>query len=127
MENQFSRLEYVVNEFKRLGIGNDTKKIMPAIRVGNQFLHLEEAYGRVASRKIRFISFYLTSKGIRIKQSNSSESIYFYINNQSFRVSDHKSTRPDIQHQFIVRYDSCVVQILHEIKMSSFKLDQYYG
>jgi hypothetical protein len=123
MESQYKRLEYLVNEFARTG----TKNVMPAIRIGNEFLHLEQAYSKVASRKIRFISFYLTSKGIRIKKSHTSYSIYFFINNQSFRVSDHKSNRPDIQHQFIVRYDSCVVQVLHEIKMAHFKLDQYFG
>jgi hypothetical protein len=127
MESQFKRLEYLVGEFTRLGIGSDTKKIMPALRVGNQFLHMEEAYSKVAGRKIQFISYYLTSKGVRVKRSNSSESIYFYINNQSFRVSDHKSNRPDIQHQFVVRYDSCVVQVLHEIRMAHFKPDQYFG
>lgn len=123
MESLFKRLEYLVSEFSRTG----TKNVVPAIKIGNQFLHMEEAYSKVASRKIRFISFYLTSKGIRIKKSNTSYSIYFFINNQSFRVSDHKSNRPDIQHQFIVRYDSCVVQVLHEIKMAHFKLDQYFG
>lgn len=127
MENQFKQLEYLVSEFNRLALSN-TKKIMPALKIGGEYLALESASMELARKKVRFISYYLTSKGTRVKRSSGSESIYFNIQGHRFRVSDHRiKLTSDINHEFIVRYDSCVVQILHEIKMAHFKLDAYYG
>lgn len=127
MENQFKQLEYIIREFNRLALSS-TKKIVPALKIGPEFLPIESAGMELARKKVRFISFYLTSKGIRVKRSTGSESIYFNIQGHRFRVSDHRiKMTGDINHEFIVRYDSCVVQLLHEIKMAHFKLDQYFG
>lgn len=125
MGNPFNALSAVAKEYQRY---YNTKKVMPAIRVGNNFVALETVYIDLSRKKIRFICWYLSTKGVRIRKSNTSESLYFYINGVSFRVSDHKSNYAEhINHTFIVRHDSCVVQVLYSINMAHFKLDQYLG
>lgn len=125
MANPYSRLEAVAIEYKRY---NNTKKVMPALRVGDRFIAIEAAYIELSRRKIRFLSWYLGTKGVRVKKSNTSESIYFYMNGQSFRVSDHFSYNADnIQHHYIVKFDTCVVQVWAWIKLAQLKLDHYTG
>jgi hypothetical protein len=125
MANPFNRLEALTREFQRY---NSTKKVVPALRIGDRFIPIETAYIELSRRKIRFISWYLGTKGVRVKKSNSSESIYFYMNGQSFRVSDHFSYNADhIQHHYIVKFDTCVVQVWAWIKLAQLKLDHYYG
>lgn len=118
-------MEALTREFQRY---NSTKKVVPALRIGDRFIPIETAYIELCRRKIRFLSWYLGTKGVRVKKSNSSESIYFYMNGQSFRVSDHFSYNADhIQHHYIVKYDTCVVQVWAWIKLAQLKLDHYYG
>lgn len=118
-------METLVNELQRIF---PDKKVLPAVRIGDQYINIEWAYMKATAKKLRFISYYLTSKGVKVRRSQSSESIYFYINGHSFRVSDHPSKHADnIQHQYIVKYDTCVVTILAAIKMAHFNLDPYYG
>ena len=125
MENRYNKLETLINELQK---HHRDKKVVPSVRIGGKFIAMEAALIEVVQRKIRFISWYLTSRGIKIRRSNTSESIYFHINGQSFRVSDHSSRYADnINHQYIIKYDTCVVQVLASIKMAHFKLDEYYG
>lgn len=118
MANQFSRLEYITRELQRY---NGTKKVSTVISVGGKIMPVEMALEEIARRKVRFISFYLVSKGIRVKKAASTESFYFYINGEQFRVSDHKTRKEEyFDRQFIVRYDSCVVQVLASIRLAYF-------
>lgn len=118
-------MEVLVNELRRVF---PDKKVVPAVKVGDHFQPIEWAYMKVTGKKIRFISFYLTSRGIKVLKSKSSYSIYFWINNQRFRVSDHPTNHGEgIDHQFLVKYDTCVVQLIAAIKLAHFKPDAYYG
>jgi hypothetical protein len=125
MANQYNKIEALVNELQRIF---PDKRVLPAVRIGDKYLPIEWAYVKATAKKIRFVSFYLTTKGVYVRRSKNSESIYFFINNQSFRVSDHPSKHADhIRHQFIVKYDTCVVQLLSSIKIAHYKPDEYYG
>lgn len=119
MVNHFNRLEFIARELQRY---NGSKKVAPVLSVGGKIMPIEMALQEIARQKVRFISFYLVSKGIRVKKATHTESIYFYINGQQFRVSDHKTRKEEyFDRQFIVRFDSCVVQVLASIRMAHFK------
>lgn len=119
MANPFNTLADVAREYQRY---NNNRRVMPAIRLGDRYMALETVYNDLIYKKIRYINWYLTTRGISIKKSNTSESLYFRINGISFRISDHKSKHTAyIDHSFIIRYDSCVVQTICHIKMAHFR------
>lgn len=105
MANQYD----IVSELKKYS-GNT--RICYAVRIGKKsFIPIEQAYQLVARAKIRFISEYLSNRGITVRRSKSSGSIYFIYNGVTFRVSDHPAFNPaDLHHDIIVTHNSCVIQ-----------------
>jgi hypothetical protein len=103
--------------------------VRPALRIGNgKFITLEAAHRDITTKKIRFLSWWLSGKRVKIRKSTTSESIYFSYNGFRFRISDHKPFSMDgIDHSVTVKFDSCVIQIIHHIYISSLKIDNYEG
>jgi hypothetical protein len=125
MENP-SKVELLIKEMRQLYKGSP---VNPAIRIGKgKFITLEQAHQDIVSKKIRFLSWWLSCKGVRLKKSNTSESIYFPFNAAHFRVSDHKPfNMSGIDHNIIIKFDTCIIQVLCQIHLLSLKLDNYEG
>lgn len=117
MVNQFDRLDTLAREYQRY---HSDKKITLALKIGKHFMAVEHVINDIPKKKVRFICWYLSKNGIQIKKSQTTESIYFFINGVSFRISDHRSRRScNVMHNYVIKYDSCVVQVLYSIKINT--------
>lgn len=125
MENQ-SKFDYLLRELRKYNVNGP---VAPAVRIGkHRYIPIEKAYQEITWLKIRFIYNYLRRKGVYVRASKTSESIYFTISGVSFRVSDHNSSNTEhISHTILVKYDTCVIQVIANIFLLSLRIDDYTG
>lgn len=122
MENRFD----IVKELRKY---TGQTHVSYAVRYGKKhFFTIEQAYQDVTKRKVRLLCEYLKNRGLFVRRSKSSESLYFSIRGITFRISDHKSNYTEmITYNIVVRYDTCVIQTVNYIQLLAFIPDNYEG